>query len=196
MENHFDKTNDEDRFLQPDSKKIELPAGFEERVVNQLIERGMIVPARPWFQRSWLKVAASVIVAVGLFAGGYYIGKDFFSSRPLASAPTHEYLLLLYNPIDFISDPQHVSEYGTWMLSINNTDASASGEELKDYGWTIEKKNNVINMEGRPVSGEFGSLSGFFLLKASSPERALEIAASCPHVKYNGVIELRPVEPH
>jgi hypothetical protein len=38
-------------------------------------------------------------------------------------------------------------------------------------------------------------LGGYFLIRAANQRTALEIARSCPHVRYGGRIVLREIEP-
>ncbi len=196
MKDQFDQHMDGDRILQPNSEGVALPKDLEGKIVQQLKARNMIIPSRTSRLQVWTKMAAAVAVMICVFVTGYFAGNTDLIATQAYSSPVQEYLLVLYSSPDFIPDKKHVKEYGDWMQSVNVSGVTATGQELSDYGWTIEKKHNTIGLEARPVSGPAGPLSGFFLLKAPSQERAMEIAASCPHLKYRGIVELRPIQLH
>lgn len=196
MKDQFDQQMDGDRIMQPNSESVALPKGLEEKIVQQLKARNMIIPSRTSRLQVWTKIAAAAAVMICVFGTGYFAGKTGLITTQAYSSPVQEYLMVLYSSPDFIPDKKHVKEYGDWMQSVNISGVPATGQELSDYGWTIEKKDNAIGIEATPVSGPAGPLSGFFLLRAPSQERAMEIAASCPHLKYRGIVELRPIQQH
>jgi len=49
-------------------------------------------------------------------------------------------------------------------------------------------------LQGQNLHEEHSSLGGYFLIKAQDMNAALAIARTCPHLKYGGSIEIRPIE--
>ena len=66
---------------------------------------------------------------------------------------------------------------------------NATGEKLKTSGRVLSGQS----VEGFPARNEM--LSGFFIIEATTYEEAAAIAATCPHLKYGGRIELREIDP-
>ena len=195
-ENNKPDRTDPDRILHPDLEDIQYPSDLEERVVRLLREQNLIMPSKSWYQNTWLKAAAGLAGIAVLFLAGYITGRDSSVELTTVSYVGQDYLLVLYNPNSFIPNETHAKEYGEWMRSVNDIGVIASGEELQDLGWTLSKYNDTVKVEEKTVTGKFGPLTGFFQIKAPSPEKALEIAGSCPHLGYNGVIEVRPIQNH
>jgi hypothetical protein len=48
---------------------------------------------------------------------------------------------------------------------------------------------------GAPLPPGEARLAGYFLIRAADRRTALEIARSCPHVRYGGRIVVREIEP-
>ena len=70
------------------------------------------------------------------------------------------------------------------------------GEKLKDEGGKImrQEKNQVKVVDG-PYSETKEVIGGYFIVKADSYAQAVELAKSCPHIKYGPKIEVREIDP-
>ncbi len=202
MENSFENQEQSENdkiFLQSPYTNLTPPPGLEEKTVRQLKEKKLIILTKSWYTNTyWMKVAAMIIALAGMFIAGLFVSNRSHSNQhPLAPNPMNEYLLLLYNPDNFISGgSNHVKEYGTWLTDLRKDGLIADGEELNDKGWIMAMRNTAINMSYQPLSTSQGKPSGYFVIRASSEEKALQVASSCPHLKYNGIIEVRPIQVH
>ena len=82
---------------------------------------------------------------------------------------------------------RRVSEYASWARSAS-TQGLIDGEKLGDGGTLFAPGSDS------PAVRTPTSVSGFFLLGAVGEDAARALAASCPHLKYGGEIELRRIE--
>ncbi len=164
------------------------PAELEERVVATLRARGLLggtaAPRRTLAPRwTWpVAIAAGLL----LFAGGFGLGR-----RP-ASAPAigmSQYTLLLYEGPGFnaagIGEPALVQEYSAWAGELAGRGQLVAGEKLSAEAWTL----------GAPVPAGVPAPTGYFVIAASTPDEALALARTCPHLKHGGTVAVRPVEP-
>ncbi len=84
----------------------------------------------------------------------------------------------------------------------------------KWYAWVQELQERQIYVEGRPLTpaakrvsgkkpvatdGPFAEskelVGGYFIIRAESLEAASEIAKNCPDFEFDGVVEVREVQP-
>ena len=106
---------------------------------------------------------------------------------------TSRFLLLLYDSADPAkapsaeSRPKIVAEYSAWARSLATDGRLVSAEELADA------PPEWLGGSVRTVDG--ARVGGFFLIRARDLSEARQIAERCPHLKYGGRIELRPIHP-
>ena len=150
------------------------------------MDENLVKSTMSWSERRGLRVAATLLLALATFLGGFYLSGNMVATEP----PQYTYMLLLYHPPAFEERPEHVKEYGDWMRSLIESNTIATGEPLEPGGWILQE--GPVSAEG-PASGPHGPLAGFFMINSGSKEEAMRIASSCPHLKHKGVIELRPV---
>lgn len=156
-------------------REITPPGSLEHRVVNALHALGLVRRSRP---RRALRAAMAAAAALLLFGGGFLAGASR-AQAPAASPGGPRFVLLLHETPATASlairEDLLVDEYRRWARSVSAGGNAIRGEKLKaEPGHT---------------------LSGFFVLEAASLDAARAIAASCPHAKYGGRIELREIEP-
>jgi hypothetical protein len=143
--------------------KRESTPALEERVVRALIASGLI-RRRRW-PRIWM-TAAAVTLAAAVAVSGLHLGRG--------KTPGETYVMLLYEDSTFqLPAPGHLAErraeYARW------ADSLAQRGEL-DLGGV--------------VAGS-GPITGMFIIRARTDADAARLAASCPHRKYGGHIEVR-----
>ena len=157
-------------------REIEPPPDLEDRVVAALRDRGQLAPSRRSSAVRGLAVAAAALV---LFLSGYSIGASTAPTRPADDAEAPRFLLLLHETpataTTGLPEPQLVEEYRQWARGVSAGGTPIQGEKLKD------------------TPGQ--TLSGFFIVAAPTREAAEAIAASCPHSRYGGRIEVREIDP-
>jgi hypothetical protein len=154
-----------------------LPAEFSEaRIVARL--RALTLLKREPFP--WMRAVAAVVM-VALLGASYFAGR---AHAPPASAPTH--ILLVHNDANSVSDDgdARARKYGSWARELAGRGQLAGGARLTKGGWFVEKRGP------RPADGK---VAGYFLLIARSDAEALAIARACPHLDYDGRLELRTI---
>lgn len=167
-----------------------LPADMENKIIDRL--KGLQLIHSSPAARFW-RLAAMIILIPVLFAAGYYSGKNNLKLNNMDTTTTSNYALLLYHSKDFIeNEEEHVKEYGAWLKNLQQQGKLASGEKLRDNAWLLKGQNKESITKSETDKGILG---GFFIINAASESEALTVANSCPHLKYNGLIEVRPIEP-
>lgn len=164
----------------------QLPEDLEDSITSELRKRdafkqkgsGSIV---------WIKAIAAILLLSVSFVSGWLLAKqnDVPAEMP---AQNKQFALLLYEGDDFEKNANKLNdEYATW-FSDNQQRGLEYGMELAAKGWLINTKQ--VTRKANPSEMV---LSGFFILRASDTTAALHLANTCPHLKYNGTMELREV---
>jgi len=87
-----------------------------------------------------------------------------------------------------------VEKYVGWSKKLREDGTYLAGEELSGNGRTVTIKN------GKVIDGPFAetkeSVGGFWMIETDNLDKAVEISRSCPHLDFNGVVEVREVIPH
>ncbi len=148
------------------------PDVLKSRVIATLTSAESLAPAEHRVPRSvrWAAVLAAALIA------GFLLGRVERAS----ASDVPRYLLLLYEDGTYRDDrpmSQIVAEYARWADSLRRVDVLELGEKLADHP------------RRDPVSP-----TGFFIIRASDPNAAREIAHSSPHVKHGGGVVVHPIE--
>jgi hypothetical protein len=173
------------------SREAEPPASLEEATMAALVARGLLRAPRRRLGGT-LALAASVL----LVAGGLALAP--FGPPDTAADPRPRFVLLLYEGPDYRQPSpgrmdERVREYVAWAAAERADGAVEGGEKLRD-GDDVSIRPDGSAGVVPPRPGE-GRLAGYFLIRAADRQSALEIARSCPHVRYGGSIVLREIEP-
>jgi hypothetical protein len=112
------------------------------------------------------------------------------------------YMLLLYdNPAAFANVTpeqmqQVIGEYIAWAQKLGQEGKLEGGQKLKDEGGKVlrgaGKQTSVVD---GPYSETKEVIGGYYLIKAKDYQDAVEIAKTCPHVKYGPKVEVREIDP-
>jgi hypothetical protein len=166
-------------------RDLPAPEPLERAVVNELKARGLLERRRE--SPRWLRAVAVLAGTAALFAAGLLIGGRSKSANPPSMAQSR-YVLFLER--DAAPPPEEeerrVQEYRLWTRGLAAAGHMIAGEKLSTETWRL----GAANGEAR---GD--SVRGFFLIAARDDAEALEIARSCPHLRYGGRIVLRKVAP-
>ncbi len=158
-----------------------LPDHLEHQVVQTLRQKGLIAPGRSRSIRRWgVGLAASIV----FFLLGFYVNASLTTAND-GYLTEFNYMLLLHEDDQFIAGnpEQRFQEYAQWMGGIYEKGLKIDGQELARKGANVHPI----------ISNKSHFTTGYFLLKASSLKEAQAIAQSCPHVKYGGQIEIKPI---
>ena len=161
----------------------EPPAELSARVQRTLAERGLVRQRQRrgsvWVSRAGLIAAG---IALGILGRGAYPEARESPGAASSSAPAGQYVLLLYGAPPGDTGVVHAArerEYGRWASALDGGARWVGGNELHDV---------VAQLGGPPALQDTASdrLAGYFVIAAPSPERATEVARTCPHLKYGG----------
>ena len=114
-----------------------------------------------------------------------------------------QYAILIYDtgtadPTTVNDDPdawqRTMGEYNAYTAMLRERGAYRAGEALEPVttATTIRARDGETVMTDGPFAETKEGLGGFYLIEAADLDEALELAATCPGVKY-GSIEVRPV---
>jgi hypothetical protein len=174
------------------SREAAPPARLEETTVAALVERGLLRRRSGRRMAGWGLAAAA---AAALFAGGFFAGRQ--GSAPTADA-LPRFVLLLYEGPEYRNtapgqEQDRVREYAGWARERGASGELEAGEKLREDAAVVIRPDGSVATEA-PAPGAT-RLAGFFLIRAADDRAALEIARSCPHVRYGGSIVIREIEP-
>ena len=146
---------------------------------------------------SWKRfaIAAALVVAalIGYGAGALRQRASPIRAASASADSTPRFLLLLYDSADPARTPSAermpaiIAEYSAWARSLATEGQLVSAEKLSDT------PPQWLGGSVRTVDG--ARVGGFFLIRARDLSEARQIAERCPHLKYGGRIELRPIHP-
>jgi hypothetical protein len=176
--------NEKNRF-QKEYSSLNPPVDLEKKIINELRARKAF-KLQLYKNRPYLKPVFLSLLLATVFIVGYSLG----NKKSVPSSHGSPYLLLLSNPPGFLQGNDHAKEYGTWFKNIG--DKNAQGDELKHEGWLVKSEGNSTTVKG--LTELENQVTGYFIVNASSDKEALSIAASCPHIKYNGMVTVRPIQ--
>lgn len=180
------------------------PDGLEDRIAAELVDRRLIRPgsaSRPVRQRQghrWLALAASLVFLLA----GLLIGRMTApGGAVLTGADPDLYALLLFET-DGYREPQGdgalaaYGEYSAWVAEARGREQFVAGEDLEaGRGWVLSPAAEGADIRpGAPVAGS-APLSGLFFVRADSPEQALDLARSLPHLRHGGSVVVQKTLP-
>ena len=188
-----DLTPDEREALRRLPREAAPPMGLEDATVAALAARGLL---RPKPARRGIHPALALAASLLFFVGGLGLGRiGDLSSAPADDRP--RFALFLYEGRGY-SQPApggmeaRVQEYIAWASEPRSDGSVEGGEKLRDEAGAIVAPQRVTD-EAEPGDGP--RLAGYFLVRAADRRAAVEIARTCPHVRYGGSIVVREIEP-
>jgi hypothetical protein len=186
-------TDEEREALARLPREAATPPGLEDATVDALLERGLL--RRGARRRRLIEWGLAAAAAVVLFAGGFLAGQRG-GQAPAGELP--RFVLLLYEGPEYRNTPpgqeqDRVREYADWARERGAKGELEAGEKLREDLDLVIRPDGSIGEEA-PAPGA-ARLAGFFMIRATDDRAALEIARSCPHVRYGGSIVIREIEP-
>lgn len=165
-------------------KQHALQPVLEERIIQELKRENLI--ANPMNTTNYYRIAAAIGgIIIAFFAGMYTAGND--GGATAVNDARRSYLLLLREDSTFNGTdiPALVKEYSQWAEDMAAKNQLAGAEKLTE---------EVYQFGGLPASSGPG-ITGYFVIRANDLAEARAIVQTHPHLKYNGGIELRPIDP-
>jgi len=122
------------------------------------------------------------------------------AATPLQGA-VEEFILLLFEDREAASsiseddEMRLIQEYSEWAGQLAQAGRLVGAEKLKNkWARVMSGSNQQFVMNEGFQTRENELISGFFHIRAESYDQAVDIAKSCPHLKYDGKIEMRWIE--
>ena len=166
--------------------QLKPPHGFDDAVLARLKQEQLISINISMNRNTIYWMAAAVVgIVLGFFIGQYTSP----SGQPSVVANDEsQYLLLLYEDSTFTTGGKEIGvlikEYTDWAVSMSEEGHLVGAEKLASQSYPL----------GNIPETSIGLTSGYFVIKASTLEKAMELTKTHPHLTYNGGIELRPIE--
>ncbi len=166
------------------SKEMNPSPELEDRIVNELIKKQLIKPKvmKSNNRKLWIvRIAASIL----FFFFGYLIGGTGDRTPDISAG----YILLLHEDENFQpvgTDMEIFGEYAAWMGKMMLNGIGITGKELspESTAWVSDKGNQGAVDIGKD------KISGYFIIDVTDQNEAESIAASSPHTKFGGTVEL------
>ncbi len=87
----------------------------------------------------------------------------------------------------------HMQKWGDWIKVLTEQGKFVGGLPLEEAGKVVRENGDIITdgpfTEGKEVVG------GYFIVKVSSEEEAIEISKDCPIFDHGGSVEVRKIYP-
>ncbi len=166
------------------------PHGAERRLMGAVAARPSS-RVRHTQRRMWIVAAALVIIAAGI---GVYLAE-----RPptdtYTAATAREFMLILHGeplvryPVE--EHPRIIGEYVAWARELVESGRFVAGDELAPGGRILSVRSGDVNTQH--IENVAEAASGYFIIAAADLDEAAQIAADCPHLKYDGTVEVRQI---
>ena len=170
-----------------------VPPRLKGRIMQSLLDRGLLRGATPVRRRLWL-TAGAMAAAILLFAAGVGIGRR--SATPAADARP-SYILLLYEGSDFRLGPSLAAaeaEYNAWADSLQAGGVGVQGRALVHTAQLLRNTPQGVRVESVDEASSQGMIDGFFIIRVTDEAEAVSIARTHPHLRHGGWIVLRPIK--
>lgn len=177
---------------------VPLPSLLHLKIIEKMKNEGLINTPRPLLRASLTGILSALLIAVALVALGFTVGKnrDATPNMTLPAATKSDkpqFALFLHNDDVPPADPtQQFEQYSAWLKNLKAT-RYADGEALHGKAWSVQKNADKTTVADKVIDGNKNAFSGYFIFEATNHEEALKIAQTCPHLNYQGSLELREI---
>lgn len=179
-------TPEEKKLFESLKQEAEPPKLLEKNIISQLETKGLIKSRTSFKIVPLLQWAATIALAIACFFGGKYYQQQ--NTKVMTSIePAKGYILLLHEDNRFQpGEPLAMfQEYGQWLQNTAQKGVKITGQELK-------VESVLVSNEGVQDQNTERRTTGYFLIEAPNLAEALKVAETNPHVKYGGIVELKP----
>lgn len=189
------------------------PPDLRRATVEAARRRGLVRGGSMSGRGAWMGIAAAA--AVVMFVAGFGLGsrrtattaggamtETTTATAPAAAVDTYtgpKFALFLFEDARYQTPAEgemmtRVAEYGGWAQELAESGRFVDGEKLADDGRFCRIENGTLAADGPHADAKRGALTGYFVIGAVNLAEAMEVAKSCPHLKYGGTLEIRQFE--
>ena len=186
-----DTTEKKDRIKQL-KKNIKPPPNLEEKIVMKLKSHELLSSNEKKTHGFIFKISYSLgLLLIGLLIG-YSINSNEGKIVPLERNSKSKFILLLYQDENLKGDENdRVKDYTLWANEYGAKRIVVAGAKLEGEGKILSMPGKNISIASIKSEYESRVTSGYFIIETANYDEAMEIALSCPHIKYGGSIEVR-----
>jgi hypothetical protein len=169
-----------------------VPPHLYTKIVEAMKTENLLASPRVLVPASWLGVLGVLATALLVALGAFYVGKS--SAAPVVAEAKQSKFVLLVKADDVppADGMQQFKEYSAWVQNLKQ-ERWAGGEALKSKAWRLHKSDGEVQVLDYELKTSADELSGYFLFEAADYAEALKIAQTCPHLNYQGTLELREI---
>jgi hypothetical protein len=172
-------------------RRVDPPDELEMRVKRTLYERRLLRQqrARVWYP------AAAVAAALALIGLGYILDQAPDRGRAAADGLSR-FALFLYEDASFDTsrpEAELVREYSAWATDLRERGRLDMGVQLGGTERLLIPAADSVTIAARGIDTDAGTLTGMFIIRAATETDALDIAGTCPHLKYGGRVAVRAI---
>lgn len=173
------------------------PPSLEKKLINRLKTEGLLNSNTRFdsilMQFTFPRMAMAAVLIGFVWVTGFLIGQRAIE-KEVASSPGPRFALLIHDDSKYAGDPrEQAAAYANWMNGLQASGRFAAGQELQSGGQVLKLMEDQIEVTSFQERGAFGMIGGFFLIEAENESEAVQIASSCPHLQYDGTIEIRKI---
>jgi hypothetical protein len=88
---------------------------------------------------------------------------------------------------------RQIERYMSWIEKLRGEGRFVAGEPLDETGKVLSGKNGSTVTDG-PFTESKEEVGGYFIIRATDIEAAVELSKSCPIFANNGTVEVRPIQ--
>lgn len=191
----------EEKPLSPqEQKRLDHPAmpspHLYTKIVHTMKQEGLLHTPRPLLTTSLSSLLGAFLMAILVAGLSYWAGTQQTDvpqvSLPATSGKPQFALLVKADDVPPADGTQQFREYSAWVENLKK-ERWAGGEALHGKAWRLHKTGDAVQSTEHVLKASPDELSGYFLFEADNAEAALKIAQSCPHLNYQGTLELREI---
>jgi len=164
---------------------------MEARIVRRLRHEGLIrshISAASVF-----KIVAAIAACVIFFLSGIYFEKQRIRSTTISmTEQTFAFFLMeddnYQSPANESEMQERIALYRDWGRKLREQGIVVNGTKLQE-------QRHVFNARGEEPQRKELTVAGYFLIDAGDYAKAVEIARTCPHLRFGGKIEVRQIHP-
>ena len=170
------------------------PTYLYTKIVETMKTEGLLTAPKALIPASITGIAGTILLCVCIAVGAFFAGKSSKQSLIVEKSSGQPRFALLVKADDVppADGMQQFKQYTAWVENLKK-DRWAGGEALHGKAWRLHKQGAGIEVIDHEIKTSADEMSGYFLFEAANKEEALKIARTCPHLNYQGTLELREI---
>ena len=179
------------------------PAALRDRTLAAARARGLVGGHMKMPMMAWVMTAAAAVLmfVVGLGVGGARkesVPAPAGGGETASASHAPHFALFLFEDARYQTPAAdgmeaRVQEYSAWAGHLAESGKFVAGDELGSDGRSLWLESGQVSAGAVMSDAQRGRLTGYFIVAAPTLEDATTLARECPHLKYGGTVEVRPI---